>query len=168
MFNNFKYMAVAAALAVAPMTASAATLLTDDGSFAITYGSEFFGDLKSTGGAGDFTSTFTSSVDPLGAQALATIGPIAFKQFTNLTLSWLSAADMILSTTAITPLTTTLSTVFTAPNETQKLRLSWTDSTAGAGFDFEVAASVPVPAAGLLLMTALGGAAALRRRKNKA
>ena len=76
------------------------------------------------------------------------------------------AGNAVLSTINLARGETLLATVFTAPNLTQSLVFSWTGSKNGAGFDVEVAAAVvPVPAAGFLLLGALGGIAALRRRK---
>ena len=109
---------------------------------------------------------FNADTDPVNAEASATIGRIALGQFKNLTMSWLDAGNAVLSTINLARGETLLATVFTAPNLTQSLVFSWTGSKNGAGFDVEVAAAVvPVPAAGFLLLGALGGIAALRRRK---
>jgi hypothetical protein len=172
MFNRLKFLAVAAVVAMAPLTlvgerAEAATLIVDAGVYTIGYAeNEFFGNVDSLGGAGSWSVTFNADTDPVNAAASATIGRIVFKQFKGLTMSWLSATNAVLSTINLAQGDTVLATVFTVPDLTQKLVFNWTGSTAGAGFDVEVAATVPVPAGGLLLLGALGGIAALRRRKS--
>ncbi len=166
MFSKMKYLAVAAVLAVTPLVASAATLIEDGNSYTIGYAEdEFFGNIDSVGGAGSWSVVFNADADPVSAESSATIGNIVFKQFKNLTMSWLDSGMNVLSTINIGVGDTVLSTVFTVPNLSQTLLFTWTNSTAGAGFDVEVAAAVPLPAGGLLLIGALGGIAALRRRK---
>ena len=87
-------------------------------------------------------------------------------------MSWIAVSDsFVLASTIVTPPVVSLGTNFAfcgilcEDDSKQWLEFSWDDSVKGAGFDFEVAAPVPVPAAGLLLLAALGGLAALRRRK---
>jgi hypothetical protein len=170
---NFKSLALLAALVMSPMMASAVTLVVEDGIYDIGFGDEFIGDVEASGGAGTWQVQFDTVVDPLIAGATATIGPIVAGTFTNLTMSWVAVSDgFLLATTAVTPPTVSLSTEFTfdgvqgGDDLSQWLVFSWSDSMVGASFDFEVAANVPVPAAGLLLLTALGAGAALRRRKS--
>ena len=80
-------------------------------------------------------------------------------------MSWIQVDGMVtLAEVPVVVGTTELSTTFTAPALTQYLEFAWDDSTGNGGFDVEVTAAVPVPAAGLMLVTALAGAAALRRR----
>ena len=166
MFNRLKYLAVAAVIALTPVVASAATLIVDGGTYSIGHTeNEFFGNVGAVGGAGSWSVVFNADTDPVNAEASATIGRIALGQFKNLTMSWLDAGSAVLSTINLARGETLLATVFTAPNLTQSLVFSWTGSKNGAGFDVEVAATVPLPAGGLLLIGALGGIAALRRRK---
>lgn len=167
MFNKVKYAITALVIALMPIGATAATFIQDGNAYSIGYGSEFFGDVTSTaGGAGSWTIEFNADSDPIEADASLSIGRIVANQFTGLRLSWLDTSLNVLSTVMVpTAPGANLMTRFSAPNLDQFLRIDWTGSTAGAGFDVEVAADVPVPAAGLLLLTALGGAFALRRRR---
>lgn len=163
--------AAVAALSVAPAIATP-ILVSNGETHSISAGSEFIGDVKTTGGAGTYEVQFDSTQDPLLASALATIGKIVAGTFTDLTLSWVSAIDnSVLASIAVTPDVTSLATNFNSgPPDVlkQKLIFSWTNSSVpGAGFDFEVAA-VPLPAGGLLLLSALGGIAVIRRRKSAA
>ena len=149
MFSKMKYLAVAAVLAVTPLVASAATLIEDGNSYTIGYAEdEFFGNIDSVGGAGSWSVVFNADADPVSAESSATIGRIVFAQFKNLTMSWLDSSMNVLSTINIGVGDTVLSTVFTVPNLSQTLLFTWTNSTAGAGFDVEVAAAVPLPAGG--------------------
>lgn len=166
MFSRLKYLAVAAVVAMTPLVASAATLIVDGGTYTIGNAEdEFFGNVDAFGGAGSWTVVFNADADPVTADASATIGRIVLGTFNNLTMSWLGFGDTVLSTINVAQGSTLLSTVFTIPDLTQKLVFNWTGSRNGAGFDVEVAATVPLPAGGLLLLGALGGIAALRRRK---
>lgn len=169
-FDKLKYVAVAAVLSAAPLAASAATLLEDGNTYTIGYAEqEFYGDVNSgAGGAGFWEVLFNADTDPVGSSASATIGRIVAGQFSNLVMSWYDAGHNLLSSTSIVVGETTLATVFTAPNMSQYLNFAWTGSSVRAGFDVEVVAAVPVPAAGFLLVGALGGLAALRRRKSTA
>ena len=152
--------------------AQSATLALEDGIYSIGYGDEFAGLVVASGGAGSWKVQFNSVVDPLLAGAIATIGPIQLGFFSGLTMSWIAVSDsFVLASTIVTPPVVSLGTNFAfcgilcEDDSKQWLEFSWDDSVKGAGFDFEVAAPVPVPAAGLLLLAALGGLAALRRRK---
>ena len=167
MFSEIKYMAIAAVLALTPVVASAATLIEDGNTYTIGYAeTEFFGLVGPVStGAGSWSVVFNADNDPVNAEASATVGRFVLGQFTNLTMSWLGAMNQVLSTTSLGIGNTFLSTVFTVPDLGQTLVFNWTDAKRGAGFDVEVAAAVPVPAAGFLLIGALGGLAALRRRK---
>ena len=170
MFSKIKYLAVAAVLALSPVVAAAATLIEDGGTYTIGYAeNEFFGNVGPVSkGAGSWSVMFEADNDPVNAEASATIGRIALGQFTGLTMTWLGAMNQVLSSISIAQGGNFLSTVFTVPDLSQTLVFNWTGAKKGAGFDVEVAANVPVPAAGFLLVGALGGIAALRRRKSAA
>ena len=163
-------VAVVAFGAVQP--AQAATVVLENGVYDIGYGDEFVGVVVASGGAGFWQVQFDAVVDPLLASALATIGKIQLGEFSNLVMSWVAKSDgFILASIPVTPTAVNVDTTFAicgvwcVDDSKQFLNFSWDDSTKGAGFDFEVVAAVPLPAGGLLLIGALGGLAALRRRK---
>lgn len=189
-FARNALLGVVAASALGLSSAQAATLIENGNTYDINYSDEFFGEVKSAGGAGLWTVTFNALSEPLAASALATVGNIVAGQFTGLTMSWIAASDgFVLASIAvpdtIIPLPggasigySSLGTVFTAcgqlssppdlcfSDNPQYLTFKWTDSKVGATFDVQVAAAVPLPAGGLLLIGAIGGLAALRRRKS--
>lgn len=160
------------ALGVAVQPAQAVTVVLEDEVHNIGYGDVFIGLVTASGGAGSWQVEFDAIVDPLLASALATIGGNQLSTFSNLVMSWVAVSDgFVLASTSVTPSSISLDTTFSAcgvfcfDDSKQWLLFTWDDSMKGAGFDFEVVAPVPVPAAGLLLLGALGGLAALRRRK---
>lgn len=165
--KTFMGAVAALALSVSGGVSEAATVITNGGSSGISYGDDFVAQILNPSGAGSFTHTFTSVVDPLGVNAQVSVLTIT-GTFTGMVLSWLDGSLATLSSISVIPTTTTLATVFTIPNLTQSVRVSWTGSTTNAIAVLGVVAAVPVPAGGLLLIGALGGLAALRRRKKAA
>ena len=168
MFNllrkTFLGAVAALALSVASGASEAATLIFNGGSSSISYGDGFTATIINPTGAGSFIHTFTSVADPLGVDAQVSVLTIT-GTFVGMNLSWLDASLATLSSVSVVPFSTTLATVFTIPNLTQSVRVSWTSSTPSAVAVLGVVAAVPVPAGGLLLLGALGGLTALRRRK---
>ncbi len=175
MLNLLKTSAVAAVVAAAPFAASALTVIEDGGVYEVIPSELYLSsDIQGDGGAGSWMAKFfypAPEIDSsLPATVSATIGAGTLSAFTDLTISWLEADGMVagsvLGSTLVAAPFTSLDTAFEDPNFEQFLKVEWTDSTDGVDFDVEVqVAAVPVPAAGLMLLTALGGAAALRRRK---
>jgi hypothetical protein len=177
MLNLLKTSAVAAVVAAAPFAASALTVIEDGGTYEVIPGETYLStEVQGDGGAGSWMAKFFyPAPEPdssLPAEARATIDAATLSAFSGLTISWLDADGMVGSVLSgpeavvAFPGQTVLATVFEAPDFEQYLQIDWTGSTAGVDFDVVVeVAAVPVPAAGLMLLTALGGAAALRRRK---
>jgi len=179
-FRNAKEWLVGAVAAVGLMVgatdAGAVTVINDGDTVDITSNSVFIGDVDATGGAGSWSVTFNALTDPLLATATASLTNVVAGTFSDLVMSWIASSDdFVLATTTIDEnnLSPSLSTVFTdngvfgGDDNPQYLLITWSDSLAGASFDLDVAA-VPLPAGGLLLLTALGGMAAVRRRRKAA
>jgi hypothetical protein len=166
--------AIALALAVAPVAASSATMVTDGGGpydlLADMY--KFEGDFVA-GTAGD-TLTF-SFVNSSNTTAAVT--------FFGITLNQLSAAFTDGVQLTFGPIIDSFGTTSVGeqysflvdPNQVVNLAITFGNVfdtipdgfTGQANIDFQVtAAAVPLPAAGFLLLGALGGLAALRRRKS--
>lgn len=170
MFKTIR-MTIAALAAAVLMTgsASALTSVTQGGSYDINSDNLFYGAAASNGGAGSYSVNFFSLVDPTRAQSNASVTLNILGTFSGLTMSWVQAGtNTVLNSTAILAGVTTLNTLFTAPNLSQSLVFTWTDSQLSKSgrpvtFDFDVS-SVPLPAGGILLLTALGGLGIARRR----
>lgn len=162
-------LAVGAILAFGEQKAEAATLVFQGGGpYDITSDDFFFGNVSAAGGAGTYAVDFTSTVDPLDAIANASVTVLVEGLFDNLNVEWVNTGtNAVLASEVVTAPSVSIQTTFGTPNLDQTLVFSWTSSQVGAGFDFDVSA-VPLPAGGLLLLTALGGMAVLRRRRKAA
>lgn len=165
---------VPAVFAMVMMTgsASAVTSVVAGGSYDITSDTLFTGQVNSMGGSGSYSVNFTSPANPVFSTANAAITVGILGTFTNLTVAWYDAAtNSLLNSTPILAGITTLNTIFQSNHDRlgQDLVFSWDNSSASTNngpisFVFDVA-PVPLPAGGLLLITALGGLALVRRRK---
>lgn len=178
MLNFLKTSAVAAVVATAPLAASAVTIV-DGGSTLITESETYTGIVVANGGPGMWIHKFEAEFgSATSATADVSVVSDVRDTFNNangrstLRVQWLAADGMmVLENDRINTLSTQLSTGFgDDPDNIRYLKFRWNASEAGNGFDFSVdvdvedVAPIPVPAAGLMLLTALGGAAALRRR----
>ncbi len=139
MLNKLKYAAVAAALAIAPISASALTT------------SSTTGDVTEWSFS-DGLSTFALTTDDVAASGTFTLdiindlGGSLYYVFNEL-----ASASFTISNLVTTPTQLSFDFVAGAPST----------------YSFTLAA-VPVPAAALLMLTALGGLAISRRRSNGA
>lgn len=182
MFSRLKYLAVAAALAMAPLGASAATLnpansIVSAGSYDIDLGPYFFGvAMQAVDGALVYTFSFTnfSATSQTFGASVATVLQSTATFLGGMTAAW-SNGDNVAIAQGFggigDPSRTRGFAIFTqlSAGETDTLTLSFGDTVntirgGQAGLQMTVAA-VPLPAGGLLLLGALGGIAALRRRK---
>lgn len=176
--NTFKYALAGAALALAPISAHAATLtMADSGSnFDLLADSYSFDENFHVGDAGG-TLTFSFTNNDASTAAVTFFGfsveqnLAAFTDGVDLSFGTFVAdvaegasmganTNFLVASGDTVTLSITYGTVFDLPP-------SFPGDLANIDFSIQ-AAVVPIPAAGLLLLTALGGAFAMRRRKTAA
>jgi len=150
-----------AAIAVAPMAASAALVTIGDGgttnlaTFGDTY--QFVVDTNANG----FTHTFVVDNDGEGVAAVS-LNQLIAPFFSGVTVTWSANGSVLASGTNDQLVTTS----FTNPGSlTQTLDVTWTGAPANSEFDGAVTLSaVPVPAGLVLMATALAGLGLARRK----
>ncbi len=163
---SFKAIATAVALLL-PVGAMAATVeLVEGGATnSINLGDDYYYNPDiDAGGAGNDTFTIQAGSVPVSLEG-ATVTLEKVGQFTDFMV--------MVNGTVIIPIFDMMSfsayefTTTLAAGVPQNIVVSWSGVTgAGAQYDMQLLpAAIPVPAAGLLLITALGGVAAMRRRK---
>ena len=177
----FKNLLAAAAVTLAFVGAgSAATLTPGPGSNAIVVDESYnfaTAIIPNTAGSLVFNLDVAAADVPILAEA--TIGTIELSSdFVGLSVTLTNASGTtVIAPTADTPNGSIydLSTIFDSGDLSQTITISWTgmnDSRTGGrafiGMQIITSAPVPLPAGGLLLFSALGGVAALRRRKQAA
>ena len=175
MLTKLKTPMAAVALCAMPMMASAATVnLVDGGTNTIQLGDNYeYLTTVTTPGAGsrEFTLIASSQI----ALASSFVALEFTGVFDNLRYFIVTAAGQIDATPEVVsgPVRSySLDTIFDSLNGyTQTVKVTWDDVDVALGnttaqFNIQaVPSEVPVPAAGLLLISALGGVAALRRRR---
>lgn len=172
-------LAVGAALALSPMKANAVTILNISdagGVFDLLADNYQFQDVFLDGTPANtlsFTFENTSAVDARVVLSSATINQISGSVFTGgASVGWVGAGNV---TTAAEGVTSSGQLSFIlAAGASDTLNLSFGNVLVGTNnpnpdVDFFVTSTpVPIPAAGLMLLTALGGMAVMRRRRKAA
>ena len=168
------HVVLAAGLAMAPMAASALTVIGEaTGPFDLGACGDtaYIGSVLASGGAGGHDVTFTACSLPTEALAEASITGLVAGTFSSLTASWANGGFLNVTDAAgnlLVPNVFAWTTVFTDGSNPQDLSFTWADSVDGVRFDYNVevkdVAPIPVPAAALLLTTALAGLGLARRR----
>ena len=165
-YGKLAGVAAAAVLAagLAATSASAVPVSVANGD-SVDFGNlDFAGEAVSgAGGAGAWMVTFNAASSGTG-EALVTIGPRNLEAWTDLMVGWSGGESAV-----VEPTSTTVSTMFLDPESlSQMLIISWSDSLPGFAFDVEgtvAVSAIPLPAAGLMLLTDIGGLGVMRSRR---
>ncbi len=165
----YKVALFALATMFVPLGVSASTVTVQGGGpYDVTSDTFFTGIVQSTAdGAGSYVLDFFTPGDTVNAIADAAVTAGTVNQsFTGLTMSWIDGLNLntLVSATGVD----SLSTVFDLNFPVQQLVFNWTDSTALAGFRFDVetsVAAVPLPASLILFGSALAGLGVFGRRR---
>lgn len=174
MFKNL-ILAAAIVFSFGGVSSAATVMMTNGGTYSpLTASDTYIYEERLTGAGGPGSRTFTFVVDSAAAPLTATGGSANLfignsNTFTGAFLSWTSAMGTVFAVPSFyngSAYFAELATLFTSPNGlVQTLTLAWTGYTGEVQLSIGVAA-VPIPAGGLLLLSALCGIAALRRRRN--
>lgn len=171
--NILKSAAVAAALITAPLAANAITVtssgLVENATVAFSVGDIFTADIDGDAVDGGGSATFgvtptsnllaieTNSLNPVTGFLMPSVVVSTAMNGGGTVLGTISGASLIAGDALVVALAAGVDHWITA---------SWTNvSQDGSNFYLRVVAAVPVPAAGVLLVGALGGLALMRRRK---
>lgn len=169
-----KTFAAAAALAMAATTASAFTIgpgnLSSGGTYDIANGPYMFNVsfLDSSDGPGVFNFNFTSKTTTTVTATVASVLQQGLSFVGGVTVGWEDGEVASFDGSGAGDILTVDHTI--AAGETDTLYIDYGDVVGRSGrahisLMVNSVAAVPVPAAGLMLVGALGGLAALRRRK---
>ncbi|WP_210526666.1 VPLPA-CTERM sorting domain-containing protein [Rubellimicrobium arenae] len=173
MLQQLKTLGLAAALLAVPVMASATTVVTPGGSYDLLSDDFFFEQAFDLGDAGDtYVFSFENTSDRLAAVALlgGTVQQLSAAFQGGVSITFGSAGPFTFAEDETSGFENTL---LVGAGETVDLTLTFgqvIDTGVRPGgktdIDFAIeAAVIPVPATGLLLLTAVGGLAALRRRR---
>lgn len=172
MINKLKMLGAAAAVVLAPVAASAATVTMtadggpyslDDSNIVYRFNTDSFGAADDAGAA--FSFEFSTSLALQATDYTITVNETG--DFSDLVIAW-STDDILGNADDIAlPLGIGISGTQLVPGTSYHLLTSYSGVSNGGNIDYRVSA-VPVPAAGFLLIGALGALGVARRRKQVA
>ncbi|MFN3937738.1 MAG: VPLPA-CTERM sorting domain-containing protein [Gemmobacter sp.] len=173
-FARSAALGAVAAVSLAAGSASAVTLdpasnIFDGGTYDIAAGPFYHGTTFSgTDVAGSYEFTFenNSAVSKVLAVSIGTVIQ-GFVNLNGVTAEWVNAGTsaFVPASSFATDMFKISSTIAAGASDILRITHGNPTGTGKANIDLVVAAIIPLPAGGLLLLTALGGVALLRRRK---